>query len=56
MRLIAFAGVRAIGNFAPTNLDVPFGVVVRHEHISVGLGELLYHFEGRRGMNGARFL
>ena len=42
---LADAGVRAIWNFAPTNLNVPSGVVVRHEHISVGLGELLYYLK-----------
>jgi len=35
-------GVRAIWNFAPTGLTVPEWVVLRHEHISVGLAELAY--------------
>jgi redox-sensing transcriptional repressor len=42
---VTAAGAKAIWNFAPTSLDVPEGVVVRHEHISVGLGELLYHLQ-----------
>ncbi len=43
-RLVA-AGIRAIWNFAPTNLSVPEGVFVRHEHISVGLAELAYYLK-----------
>lgn len=39
------AGVRAIWNFAPTTLVVPPGVVVRHEHIVVGLAELASHLQ-----------
>ncbi len=41
------AGLRAIWNFAPTSLVVPPGVLVRHEHISVGLAELAYHLNRR---------
>lgn len=41
-RLVA-AGVRAIWNFTPTRLQVPDGVFVRNEHISLGLSELAYH-------------
>ena len=36
------AGVKAIWNFASTSISVPEGVVVRHEHISVGFAELRY--------------
>ncbi len=36
------AGVKAIWNFASTNIVVPDGVFVRHEHIAVGLAELSY--------------
>jgi redox-sensing transcriptional repressor len=36
------AGIRAIWNFSPTTLDVPEGIFVRNEHISVGLGEIAY--------------
>lgn len=34
--------VRAIWNFAPANLTAPPGVFVRNEHLSVGLGELMF--------------
>ncbi len=46
-RLVA-AGIRAIWNFAPTSLVVPPDVFVRHEHISVGLGELAYFLKQQR--------
>jgi redox-sensing transcriptional repressor len=41
------AGIRAIWNFAPVNLSVPRGVFVRHEHLSVGLGVVVYHLRKR---------
>ncbi len=41
--LVVSGGVRAIWNFTPTRLVVPSGVLVRNEHISVGLGEISYH-------------
>jgi redox-sensing transcriptional repressor len=37
------AGVKAIWNFAPTRLDLPAAVMVRNEHISLGLSEISYH-------------
>ncbi len=37
------AGVKAIWDFATTSLKVPSGVLVRHEHISVGIAELSYY-------------
>lgn len=40
---LAEAGIRAIWNFSPTTLQVPPGVFVRNEHISVGIGEIAYH-------------
>jgi len=43
-RLIS-AGVKAIWNFSPTRLAVPPGVLVRNEHISVGLSEIAYHLK-----------
>ena len=43
------AGVKAIWNFAPTAVTVREGVVIRHEHLSVGLAELSYHLKGIRG-------
>ena len=41
-RLIS-SGVTTIWNFSPANLIVAKDIVVRHEHISVGLAELSYH-------------
>jgi redox-sensing transcriptional repressor len=41
-RLVS-AGVKAIWNFAPTRLTAPADVLVRNEHISVGLAEIAYH-------------
>ena len=46
-RMVA-AGIRAIWNFAPSSLVVPPDVFVRHEHISIGLGELGYFLKQRR--------
>ena len=43
-RLIA-SGVRAIWNFTPTRLTVPPGVLVRNEHISMGLCQIAYHLK-----------
>jgi redox-sensing transcriptional repressor len=47
------AGVKAIWNFSPTRLTVPHDVLVRNEHISLGLAQLAYHLskpeEGERG-------
>jgi redox-sensing transcriptional repressor len=43
-RLVA-AGVKAIWNFAPTQLTVPPGVLARNEHISRGLSEIAYHLK-----------
>ena len=42
------AGVPAIWNFAPVHLVVPPGVMVRHEHLAVGLAELSYHLNRRK--------
>jgi redox-sensing transcriptional repressor len=49
-RLIA-AGVKAIWNFAPARLTVPREVLVRSEHISIGLSEIAYHL--RQGSSPA---
>jgi redox-sensing transcriptional repressor len=40
--LAVSAGIKAIWNFASTNVRVPEGVYVRHEHIAAGLAELSY--------------
>ncbi len=41
--LVVLGGVRAIWNFSPVRLTVPSSVLVRNEHISVGLAEISYH-------------
>jgi redox-sensing transcriptional repressor len=43
-RLVA-AGVKAIWNFTPTRLNVPSDVLVRNEHISIGLSAIAYHLK-----------
>jgi len=43
-RLVA-AGVKAIWNFAPVRVTVPPEVLVRNEHISMGLSEITYHLK-----------
>ena len=43
-RLVA-CGVKAIWNFSPTRLAVPAGVLVRNEHMSLGLSEIAYHLK-----------
>ena len=42
---VVSVGVHAIWNFAPTHLVVPEDVLVRHEHISLGLAEITYHLK-----------
>ncbi len=41
-RLVA-TGVKAIWNFTPTVLTVPSDVLVRSEHISIGLSQIAHH-------------
>jgi redox-sensing transcriptional repressor len=43
-RVVA-AGVQAIWNFTPARLTAPEGVLVRNEHISMGLSEIAYHLK-----------
>ncbi len=43
-RLVA-VGVKAIWNFTPTHLSVPDDVLVRNEHISLGLSQITYHLK-----------
>jgi redox-sensing transcriptional repressor len=40
---VVSAGVKAIWNFAPSQVTVPPDVLVRNEHISLGLSEIAYH-------------
>lgn len=44
--LAAMAGVRAIWNFSPTRLALSDDVLVRNEHISMGLAEIAFHLRG----------
>lgn len=39
------SGVNTIWNFSPANITITGGGAVRHEHIAVGLAELLYHLK-----------
>jgi redox-sensing transcriptional repressor len=41
-RLVS-VGIMAIWNFTPTRLVVPYGVMVRNEHISLGLSQIAHH-------------
>lgn len=41
--LAAMAGVRAVWNFSPTRISLPDDVLVRNEHISLGLAEISFH-------------
>ncbi len=42
---VVSAGVKAIWNFTPALLVVPWDVLVRNEHISIGLSEIAYHLK-----------
>ena len=44
-RLVS-AGIKAIWNFSPTRLKVPSHVLIKNEHISLGLAPLAYHLNG----------
>jgi redox-sensing transcriptional repressor len=46
-RLVS-AGIKAIWNFSPTRLTTPEGVLVRNEHISLGLAQVAYHLNSLR--------
>jgi redox-sensing transcriptional repressor len=50
-RLVS-AGVKAIWNFTPTRLTVPEGVLVRNEHISIGLSQITYHLKHQTEASG----
>ncbi len=52
-RLVA-VGVKAIWNFTPTRLSAPDGVLIRNEHISLGLAQLAYHLNGPQGDDARR--
>lgn len=40
---LADAGVKAIWNFSPTRLHAPEDILIRNEHISLGLAQVAYH-------------
>lgn len=46
-KLVA-AGVRAIWNFAPVNLKVPPGIILRNEDLAVGLATLSHYLSGKK--------
>lgn len=52
-RLVS-VGIKAIWNFTPTRLIVPNGVLVRNEHISVGLSEIAYHLKQSNAATAGR--
>jgi redox-sensing transcriptional repressor len=47
-RLVS-AGIKAIWNFSPTRLSAPKDVLIRNEHISLGLAQVAYHLNRSRG-------
>ncbi|MFH1762639.1 MAG: redox-sensing transcriptional repressor Rex [Gemmatimonadota bacterium] len=47
-RLVS-AGIKAIWNFSPTRLSAPKDVLIRNEHISLGMAQLAYHLNKLRG-------
>ncbi|MFO8174712.1 MAG: redox-sensing transcriptional repressor Rex [Gemmatimonadota bacterium] len=47
--LLAEAGVKAIWNFSPTRLQAPPDVLIRNEHISLGLAQVAYHLNRLQG-------
>jgi redox-sensing transcriptional repressor len=46
---LAHAGVLVIWNFAPAHPVTPPGLLVRNEHISLGLSEITHHLRRHRG-------
>lgn len=42
------SGVKAIWNFSPTRLSAPKDVLIRNEHISLGLAQVTYHLNSLR--------
>lgn len=45
------SGVKAIWNFSPVRLHVSPGVLVRNEHISLGLAQIAYHLNRLRTLD-----
>ena len=46
------AGVKVIWNFSPTRLHAPPDVLIRNEHISLGLAQVAYHLTRLEGYEG----
>jgi redox-sensing transcriptional repressor len=49
---VVSAGVKALWNFSPTRLSVPKDVLIRNEHISLGLAQVAYHLNRLRTGGG----
>ena len=47
-------GVKAIWNFSPTRLYAPSDVLIRNEHISLGLAQVAYHLNWLEGEDPRR--
>lgn len=47
-------GVKAIWNFSPTRLHAPSDVLIRNEHISMGLAQVAYHLNRLDDENARR--
>lgn len=47
-RLVS-VGIKAIWNFTPARVTVPYGVLVRNAHISLGLSQIAYHLKRQAG-------
>ena len=53
-RLVS-VGVKAIWNFSPTRLSAPADVLIRNEHISLGLAQVAYHLNPLRESTKEKF-
>ena len=47
-------GIKAIWNFSPTRLHAPPDVLIRNEHISLGLAQVAYHLNRLEGEDPRR--
>lgn len=47
------AGVKVVWNFSPTRLHAPADVLIRNEHISMGLAQVAYHLNRFNQEHGA---
>jgi redox-sensing transcriptional repressor len=51
-RLVS-VGIIAIWNFTPVRVTVPYGVLVRNAHISLGLSQIAYHLKRQAASNAS---